>query len=209
MNGPLGDYASRGNMRGMAVLRSHGGRYQAVQDGDVHIDIAVIAAPTADAFGNANGVQGPSACGLLGFALAGLGDIIVGAVAAQWVTAGRGLVDVVGRDEGLGRPLLYGTTPRFLEHFGLKGLSDLPPAEEFPVELGAAEDQPVVEPAREADIEAEVEAEIEALAWSDLEAFTGEALFPVARQVLPIFTSVSTGWNRSPSSTSTASVKKS
>lgn len=70
MNGPLGRYASEGNMRGLGVLRSHGGRYQAVQDGDVHIDIAVIAAPTADAFGNANGLTGPAACGLLGFALA-------------------------------------------------------------------------------------------------------------------------------------------
>jgi citrate lyase subunit alpha/citrate CoA-transferase len=70
MNGPLGDYCSAGKMRGMAVLRSHGGRYQAVQDGEVHIDIAVIAAPTADAFGNATGDRGPSACGLLGFALA-------------------------------------------------------------------------------------------------------------------------------------------
>lgn len=70
MNGPLGDYCSSGKMRGMAVLRSHGGRYQAVQDGEVHIDIAIIAAPTADPFGNATGDRGPSACGLLGFALA-------------------------------------------------------------------------------------------------------------------------------------------
>jgi citrate lyase subunit alpha/citrate CoA-transferase len=70
MNGKLGDFCSHGKMRGMGVLRSHGGRYQAVQDDEVHIDIAVIAAPTADAFGNANGVNGPSACGLLGFALA-------------------------------------------------------------------------------------------------------------------------------------------
>jgi len=70
MNGPLGDYCSLGKMRGTAILRSHGGRYQAVQDGEVHIDIAVISAPAADPFGNANGVRGPAACGLLGFALA-------------------------------------------------------------------------------------------------------------------------------------------
>lgn len=70
MNGPLGDYASSGKMRGLGVLRSHGGRYQAIQDGEVHIDIAVIAAPTSDPFGNCNGVSGPSACGGLGFALA-------------------------------------------------------------------------------------------------------------------------------------------
>ncbi|MCK4360882.1 MAG: citrate lyase subunit alpha, partial [Bacteroidales bacterium] len=70
MNGPLGKFCSEGKMKGIGVLRSHGGRYQAVQDGDVQIDIAVIAAPTADTFGNANGVNGPAACGLLGFALA-------------------------------------------------------------------------------------------------------------------------------------------
>ncbi len=70
MNGPLGRFASQGKMKGVGVLRSHGGRYQAVQDGEVVIDIAVIAAPTADPFGNANGLNGPSACGLLGFALA-------------------------------------------------------------------------------------------------------------------------------------------
>lgn len=67
LNGPLGDFASQGGMRGTGVLRSHGGRWQAVQDGEVHIDVAVLAAPTADPFGNATGDRGPSACGLLGF----------------------------------------------------------------------------------------------------------------------------------------------
>ncbi|OIP00350.1 MAG: citrate lyase subunit alpha [Bacteroidetes bacterium CG2_30_33_31] len=69
MNGALGKFASEGKMHGIGVLRSHGGRYQAIQDGEVQIDIAVIAAPSADAFGNANGVNGSAACGLLGFAL--------------------------------------------------------------------------------------------------------------------------------------------
>ena len=70
LNGPLGNYASDGKMKGLAVLRSHGGRWQAIQDGEVHIDIAIIAAPTADPFGNCTGDRGPSACGLLGFGLA-------------------------------------------------------------------------------------------------------------------------------------------
>lgn len=70
MNGPLGRYASTGKMNGTGVLRSHGGRYQSIQDGEVNVDIAVIAAPTVDPFGNATGDRGPSACGLLGFALA-------------------------------------------------------------------------------------------------------------------------------------------
>lgn len=70
MNGPLGKFTTQGKMKGTGVLRSHGGRYQSVQDGEIHIDIAVIAAPSADPFGNANGSHGKSACGLIGFALA-------------------------------------------------------------------------------------------------------------------------------------------
>ena len=70
LNGPLGAFASQGKMRDTAILRSHGGRYRAIQEGDIRIDIAVIAAPASDAFGNCNGTEGPSACGPLGFALA-------------------------------------------------------------------------------------------------------------------------------------------
>jgi segregation and condensation protein B len=47
----------------------------------------------------------------------------------------RGMVEVVGRGEGLGRPLLYGTTGRFLEHFGFQSLEDLPRPEDLPVVL--------------------------------------------------------------------------
>jgi len=38
----------------------------------------------------------------------------------------RKLIEITGRRESLGRPMLYGTTPEFLRQFGLKGLSDLP-----------------------------------------------------------------------------------
>ena len=47
----------------------------------------------------------------------------------------RGLIEVVGRSEALGRPLLYGTAPMFLELLGLKDLSDLPRAEELTIAL--------------------------------------------------------------------------
>jgi len=47
----------------------------------------------------------------------------------------RSLIDVVGRSEGLGRPLLYGTAPLFLELLGLRDLGDLPKAEELTVAL--------------------------------------------------------------------------
>jgi citrate lyase subunit alpha/citrate CoA-transferase len=70
MNGPLGRFVSEGRMKGTAVLRSHGGRVQAIQDGEVKIDIAVLAAPTADSYGNAKGTGGNSSCGVLGYAKA-------------------------------------------------------------------------------------------------------------------------------------------
>jgi segregation and condensation protein B len=73
------------------------------------------------------------------------------------------LVDVVGRGEGLGRPLLYGVSRKFLEHFGLKDLSDLPASDELPVVLGelqqAMEAEPEVpdevEPAPQGETEGE------------------------------------------------------
>ncbi|UCE59704.1 MAG: citrate lyase subunit alpha [Phycisphaerales bacterium] len=120
MNGSLGDYCSRGKMRGMGVLRSHGGRWQAVQDGEVHIDVAVIAAPTADPFGNANGVTGPSACGLLGFALVDsiyadhvivVTDNLVDFPCLPWQIQGNNVDQVVAMDS-IGDPskIVSGTT---------------------------------------------------------------------------------------------------
>jgi segregation and condensation protein B len=41
----------------------------------------------------------------------------------------KGLVRIAGRHESLGRPVLYGTTKKFLQVFGLKSLKDLPQAE--------------------------------------------------------------------------------
>ena len=45
------------------------------------------------------------------------------------------LIEITGRGEGLGRPLLYGTTARFLDHFALQSLDDLPAPEELSVAL--------------------------------------------------------------------------
>jgi segregation and condensation protein B len=47
----------------------------------------------------------------------------------------RGLIEVVGRSEALGRPLLYGTAAMFLELLGLRDLADLPRAEELTIAL--------------------------------------------------------------------------
>ncbi|MBA7518780.1 Citrate lyase alpha chain [subsurface metagenome] len=120
MNGPLGRFCSEGKMKGVGILRSHGGRYQAVQDGEVEIDIAVIAAPTADPFGNANGLTGASACGSLGFALADsqfadkvivVTDNLVPFPCLPWEIQGN-YVDFVVEEEKIGIPekIVSGTT---------------------------------------------------------------------------------------------------
>jgi citrate lyase subunit alpha/citrate CoA-transferase len=120
LNGPLGDYCTDGRMRGLGVLRSHGGRWQAIQDGEVHVDIAVIAAPCADPFGNANGVHGPAACGSLYFALADslyadrvivVTDHLVPFPAVPWQIQGNN-VDYVVCVDRIGDParIVSGTT---------------------------------------------------------------------------------------------------
>jgi segregation and condensation protein B len=43
----------------------------------------------------------------------------------------RGLVEQLGRAEVVGRPMTYGTTSLFLEHFGLRSLENLPAADEL------------------------------------------------------------------------------
>lgn len=50
----------------------------------------------------------------------------------------RKLVRIVGRKDVPGRPIMYGTTKYFLQHFGLRDLSELPPLREFK-ELGESE----------------------------------------------------------------------
>ena len=68
VNGPIGRLISEGGMKVPVVLRSHGGRPRAVMSGDVHVDVAFIAAPSADPCGNMNGTMGKSACGSMGYA---------------------------------------------------------------------------------------------------------------------------------------------
>lgn len=120
MNGPIGRFCSEGKMNGTGVLRSHGGRFQAIQDGDLHIDIGIIPAPAADIMGNANGVDGPSACGPLGFALADslyadhvivLTDHIVDFPCVPWEINGQN-VDFVVELDRVGDPgqIVSGTT---------------------------------------------------------------------------------------------------
>ena len=58
------------------------------------------------------------------------------------------LVSIVGRSDGPGRPLLYGTSTKFMDYFGLKGVNDLPKLKEFKVpESEIGEQAPIEESA--------------------------------------------------------------
>ncbi len=65
----LGKAISRGELPVPVVIRSHGGRARAIENGDVKIDVAFLAAPSVDYYGNITGTKGNSACGALGYAM--------------------------------------------------------------------------------------------------------------------------------------------
>lgn len=69
VRGRIGEVISAGKLASPAVIRSHGGRPRAVEAGEVHIDIAFLAASTADCCGNAKGTGGKNNCGSMGFAI--------------------------------------------------------------------------------------------------------------------------------------------
>ncbi len=77
--GPVAGAVSAGILAKPVVMRTHGGRARAIETGQLTIDVAFIAAPAADDYGNLSGVDGPSACGPLGYAAADaeFADVVV------------------------------------------------------------------------------------------------------------------------------------
>ena len=69
VRGKIGETISRGKLKKVATLRSHGGRVRAIETGDIHIDVAFIGAPSSDAYGNARGKGGKSNCGVLSYSM--------------------------------------------------------------------------------------------------------------------------------------------
>jgi citrate lyase subunit alpha/citrate CoA-transferase len=67
INGIVGDYISKNPLPYPVVLRSHGGRWAAVKKGELHPNIAIIAASTSDECGNCTGVLGDSAFGPISY----------------------------------------------------------------------------------------------------------------------------------------------
>lgn len=68
VRGKIGEAISNGKLKGLAIMRSHGGRVRAIETGEVRIDIAFIGAPTCDDYGNCRATGGKSDCGVLSYA---------------------------------------------------------------------------------------------------------------------------------------------
>ncbi len=69
VRGKIGEAISTGKLKGLAIMRSHGGRVRAIESGETHIDIAFIGTPTCDDYGNCRGIGGKSDCGVLSYAM--------------------------------------------------------------------------------------------------------------------------------------------
>ena len=70
IGGVVGRAISEGVLAKPVTFRTHGGRPSDISKGTAPIDVAFIAAPTADTMGNCTGKYGKSACGSLGYAFA-------------------------------------------------------------------------------------------------------------------------------------------
>ena len=69
VRGKIGEAISHGKLARPAIIRSHGGRVRAIEEGDIHLDIAFIGAPTCDEYGNARAIGGKSDCGVLSYSM--------------------------------------------------------------------------------------------------------------------------------------------
>ena len=130
MSGPVAKAVSNGLFATPVVMRTHGGRGRAIECGQLKIDVAFIAAPAADEYGNINGVEGPAACGSLGYAFpdAQYADHVVAVTdymveyPLSPVSIPQTRVDYVVKVDSVGDPkgIVSGTTKITKDPVGLK-----------------------------------------------------------------------------------------
>jgi len=54
----------------------------------------------------------------------------------------KGLIEILGKAETIGRPLLYGTSPKFMEYFGINDINELPTPKDFTNEVNTIGETP-------------------------------------------------------------------
>ncbi len=113
VRGEVGKAISRGEFALPVMIRSHGGRARAVEEGSLHIDVAFLAAPACDRLGNITGSMGKTACGAMGYAMIdaryadhviAVTDNLVDYPLAPRISIHQHLVDQVAVVESIGDP---------------------------------------------------------------------------------------------------------
>lgn len=113
----IGRLVTAGKLQKPVIIRTHGGRARAIESGELHIDVAFIGAPTCDTCGNINGVDGPSACGAMGYAMvdARFADKVVAITdhlvphPLQYISIPQTQVDFIVEVDKIGDPAGIGT----------------------------------------------------------------------------------------------------
>ena len=117
IRGELGDAVLAGELEQPVILRPHGGRPRAIETGELHIDVAFIAASAADDYGNCTGQTGANVCGSLGYAFVDaihadrvvvVTDTLVDYPCCP-VSISQQYVDFVVRVDRIGDPVRIGT----------------------------------------------------------------------------------------------------
>lgn len=101
INGKAARAISEGFLRGNLIMQTHGGRPRSIESGELIIDVAFIATPTADKDGNGNGLTGKNACGVLGYTIS---DMLY---AKQKVVVTDSLVEEVNYNQIEGKYIDY------------------------------------------------------------------------------------------------------
>lgn len=130
MAGGIAERISYGLLEQPVIMRSHGGRDRAIEAGELHVDVAFLAAPAADCYGNLNAIEGPSAFGSFGYGYsdARYADCVIAVTdnllpyPLQYVSIDQTLVDYVVPVERIGRRegIVSGTTKLTRDPVGRK-----------------------------------------------------------------------------------------
>ncbi|HOX31684.1 MAG TPA: citrate lyase subunit alpha [Spirochaetales bacterium] len=113
VRGEVGKAISQGRFEAPVVIRSHGGRARAIEEGSLRIDVAFLAAPACDRLGNMTGSSGKTACGSLGYAMhdaryaghvVAVTDNLVPYPLAPRISVPQHLVDQVAVVDSIGDP---------------------------------------------------------------------------------------------------------
>lgn len=134
LNGPVSDAILAGKLEELLVMQTHGGRPRAIEQGEIVIDVAFMAASCVDKNGNASGRHGKNAFGSIGYAISDVKyaktvvlvtDNLVDEHPGEYEIDGKYVDYIIVMDEiGVQQEIVSGTTQITRDPVGLKIAKD-------------------------------------------------------------------------------------